>query len=131
MLIGEIAEKLKIPPDTLRYYDRIGLLSPQRQNGLRQYSEEDLQKLKAIVKMKQLLFSLEEIKTILTADAQVEKSVEAGRLDLEAAKAMLSLIRTKHQEAEAMAANIREVKGELARLAAKVEAALREDKKDE
>ncbi len=43
MQISEIAQKYKITPDTLRYYERIGLLPPvtRSRGGNRDYSEED------------------------------------------------------------------------------------------
>lgn len=127
MLIGDISNQFNIPADTLRYYDRIGLLSPRRQGGVRRYSEADLKKLAAIVKMKQLMFSLDEIQIILAADAQIDKELQQARLDRSAAQALLSQIGAKLREVETMQENIEEVKGELARLAAKVKTVLREE----
>lgn len=127
MLIGDISKQFNIPADTLRYYDRIGLLSPRRQGGVRRYSEADLKKLAAIVKMKQLMFSLDEIQIILAADAQIDKELQQARLDRSAAQALLSQIGAKLREVETMQENIEEVKGELARLAAKVKTVLREE----
>lgn len=44
MLISEVSEKYGISPDTLRYYERVGLLPPVRRSksGLCDYSESDL-----------------------------------------------------------------------------------------
>jgi DNA-binding transcriptional MerR regulator len=130
MLIGDVSKQFNIPADTLRYYDRIRLLSPRRQGGVRRYSEEDLKKLAAIVKMKKLMFSLGEIQTILAADAQIDKELQQARLDRSAAQALLNQIGAKIREIETMQENIEEVKGELARLAAKVKTVLLE-KEDE
>lgn len=43
MMISEVREKLVVSPDTLRYYERIGLLPRvnRNQSGIRNYSEED------------------------------------------------------------------------------------------
>ena len=43
MQIAEVAEKYKLTPDTLRYYERIGLLPTvtRTKGGIREYSEED------------------------------------------------------------------------------------------
>ena len=120
-------KQFNIPADTLRYYDRIGLLSPRRQGGVRRYSEADLIKLAAIAKMKKLMFSLEEIQIILAADAQVDKELQQAKLDRSAARALRSQIEAKLQEVKAMEKNIKAVKGELARLAAKVKTALTEE----
>lgn len=42
MTIGEVSEKYDITTDTLRYYERIGLIPavPRKQNGIRDYDEE-------------------------------------------------------------------------------------------
>ena len=54
---------LGIPKDTLRYYDRIGIVSPSRaENRYRAYSKDDLIDLMNIQIMQYADFSLEEIK---------------------------------------------------------------------
>ena len=42
MTIGEVSEKYEITTDTLRYYERIGLIPhvPRKKNGIRDYDEE-------------------------------------------------------------------------------------------
>ena len=54
MYIGEFAEKMGVSLDTLRFYDRIGLLSPERKGNARWYQEEDLKKFKEIQLIKSL-----------------------------------------------------------------------------
>lgn len=41
MTIGEVSEKYEITTDTLRYYERIGLIPPvpRKKNGIRNYDE--------------------------------------------------------------------------------------------
>ncbi|MFC4102601.1 MerR family transcriptional regulator [Paenibacillus xanthanilyticus] len=43
MLIAEVSEKYDISPDTLRYYERIGVIPRVNRNksGIRDYTEED------------------------------------------------------------------------------------------
>ena len=43
MTITEVSQKYGITPDTLRYYERIGLIPPVNRNasGIRDYTEED------------------------------------------------------------------------------------------
>jgi DNA-binding transcriptional MerR regulator len=43
MTIAEVSRKFTIPEDTLRYYERIGLLPPvhRKKSGTRDYQEED------------------------------------------------------------------------------------------
>lgn len=44
MTIAEVSKKLEISADTLRYYERIGLLPPvpRNKNGIRDYDEKSL-----------------------------------------------------------------------------------------
>lgn len=65
--IGEIAKRTGITVRTLHHYDEIGLFSPSRttESGHRLYSDEDLAKLHPILSLRQLGFSLDEIKVML------------------------------------------------------------------
>lgn len=126
MQIGTVSRQLNIPVETLRYYDRIGLVSPARQGGVRQYSPAEIAKIKAVAKMKTLMFSLTEIQTILSVDAQVDRSIATGLPDRKAMKTLRAQILAKHREAEIMAANLREVRAELARMADKIKSVLEE-----
>ena len=42
MTIGEVSEKYELSTDTLRYYERIGLIPPvpRKQNGIRDFDEQ-------------------------------------------------------------------------------------------
>jgi MerR family mercuric resistance operon transcriptional regulator len=67
MRIGELAKSVGVGVETVRYYQRIGLLeAPQKPfGGMRSYSIKDLQKLRFIRRAQQLGFSLEDIQTLL------------------------------------------------------------------
>lgn len=61
--IQEVSQLLEIPKDTLRYYDRIGIVSPSREdNRYRRYSKNDLIDLMNIQIMQYADFTLDEIK---------------------------------------------------------------------
>ena len=66
-LIREIAEKFNLQKDTIRYYDKIGLLKPseRKQNGYRLYSISDFKKLSFILKSKNIGLSLKAIKDLV------------------------------------------------------------------
>lgn len=68
MRVGELAKRTGLTVRTLRYYDEIGLLSPPRQPGsdYRQYGESEINRLQQIASLRQLGFSLDEIREILT-----------------------------------------------------------------
>ncbi len=69
MLIGQLARRSGFSRDTIRYYEKIGLLelpvNTRNPNGYRNYPEEALHILAAIRKYKDLGFTLEEIRELL------------------------------------------------------------------
>jgi DNA-binding transcriptional MerR regulator len=71
--IGEVADLTGTTPRTIRYYEEIGLLpeSEGREQGKRRlYTDDDVQRLQELLRMKDLLgLSLEELKRLATAEA--------------------------------------------------------------
>lgn len=69
MLIGELARESGFSRDTIRYYEKIGLIelprNARKDNNYRDYPAEVLHRLVAIRNLKQLGFTLEEIREIL------------------------------------------------------------------
>ncbi|MEG0390441.1 MAG: MerR family transcriptional regulator [Cetobacterium sp.] len=64
--IGEVSKSTKIPISTLRYYDKVGLLSPTLKNtdtNYRYYNPMQIIILKAISHMRKIGFSIEYIKS--------------------------------------------------------------------
>lgn len=74
MKIGEFKEIVGISIDTLRYYDKIGLLSPQREKGERVYTEEDIIKANTITLLKNIGCSLNEVKKITSLDEKLDSA---------------------------------------------------------
>lgn len=94
--IGELSRLCRIPVKTLRYYDREGLLVPDeidRFTGYRYYSAARLADCNRIISLKELGFSLEEIKKHLAAnkDEDVLAMIEAKRIELEEKSKEISL----------------------------------------
>ena len=66
MAIGEVARGAGVPPSTIRYYERRGLLPlPRRSGGKRRYDPRVLQLLRVIEVSKDAGFSLKEIQQLL------------------------------------------------------------------
>ena len=66
MNIGEVAERSGIPAKTIRYYEDIGLVRPQRSgNGYRAFRDADLHKLAFLGRARALGFSIEDCRTLL------------------------------------------------------------------
>lgn len=66
--IGEVAARSGLTPDTLRYYERLGLLSPagRTSGGFRVYSQQTLERLRFIKQAQALGFTLREIRDLVT-----------------------------------------------------------------
>ena len=67
MLIGKLAAETGVNIETIRYYERVELLSaPARTDGgHRVYDEDHVQRLKFIRRSRELGFSLDDIRTLL------------------------------------------------------------------
>jgi Cu(I)-responsive transcriptional regulator len=67
MNIGTAAERSGLPAKTIRYYEEIGLLKPDRtDNGYRDYSTADIHKLRFLQRSRSLGFSVEECRQLLS-----------------------------------------------------------------
>ena len=67
MNIGSAAEASGLPPKTIRYYEDIGLIAPDRKaNAYRDYSDEHVHKLRFIQRARSLGFSVEDCRQLLS-----------------------------------------------------------------
>ena len=78
MRIGELARSVDVNVETIRYYQRIGLLEvPEKPCGsMRSYNDQDLLRLRFIRHAQQLGFSLEDIRELLALSSADCKRVE-------------------------------------------------------
>ncbi len=68
MLIGELSKKTGFSRDTIRYYEKLGLIQPERQglfNNYKNYTEAIFKRLLAIRKIKGYGFTLQETQNML------------------------------------------------------------------
>ena len=71
--IGKLARDAQVPIDTIRFYEKCGLLQPARRpSGFRDYCQEDLQRLIFIRRARELGFSIEEIGQLLRLEGALE-----------------------------------------------------------
>ncbi len=63
LTIGKVAKQAGLGVETIRFYERVGLLEepPRTDSGYRQYPPETVDKLRFIKRAKQLGFSLKEV----------------------------------------------------------------------
>jgi DNA-binding transcriptional MerR regulator len=88
--ISEMVQAFHLTTRTIRYYEELGLLKPQRtENGNRLYTKKHYAQLKLVLRGKRFGFSLDEIKEMVllfdndrTGEKQLERTVEYGSIKL-------------------------------------------------
>jgi MerR family mercuric resistance operon transcriptional regulator len=97
---GELAEAEEVNFETVRYYERIGLMpKPVRTNGgHRSYGHEHLQQLIFIRRARDLGFSIEEIRSLLALNGSASPCAEVNAI----ASRHLATIREKQAALSAM-----------------------------
>lgn len=78
MQIGDLSRAAGVNIETIRYYERIGVLpKPSREvNGRRTYAEDDARRLGFIRHARDLGFDLTDVRTLLALQEQPEASCE-------------------------------------------------------
>jgi MerR family copper efflux transcriptional regulator len=102
LTIGALAKRAGVAIDTIRYYEREGLLPEptRRPSGYRSYGEGTVAQLRFIRRAKNLGFTLEEIRDLLALSADRQRGVKAVKqraqrrlVDIEARIAELQRVR--------------------------------------
>ena len=90
--IGQLAKAANVNVDTVRYYERRGLIPepPRKMSGYREYSQDYISRIRFVRRAQGLGFSLKEIEELLglrvdsqTVCADVQKRTEEKVLDIE------------------------------------------------
>lgn len=85
MTIAEVSKKYDLTPDTLRYYERIGLLSnvPRTNNGIRDYDEKSCSRIEFIKCMRNAGVEIEILIEYMSLFEKGKSTVEARKKLLE------------------------------------------------
>ncbi len=108
MTIKEIEKELNIPRATVRFYEKEGLLEPSREeNGYRDYSSEDVERIKKIVIFRKIGLSVSDIEDLLDGAAELpgvlDENIANLEKSLEELKGALYLSKKLKEEAVTMA----------------------------
>lgn len=108
MTRGDVADKVDVNPETLRYYERKELIPKPRRSdgGIRLYDESYVERLRFILRAKELGFTLAEIKDLL------ELRVDEGAT----CRDVKARAETKIEEVEARIRDLRRIRDALSRL---------------
>lgn len=81
MRIAEVSEKFGVSTDTLRYYERVGLILPVNRNGsgIRDYTEIDLKRVEFIKCMRSAGLPIEALIEYINLIQQGDSTIEARK----------------------------------------------------
>jgi DNA-binding transcriptional MerR regulator len=110
MRIGELADRVGVPADTVRFYEREGWLPrpPRQPNGYREYVEADVEHLRLLIDLRRLELPLDEA-------AQLASWCHSGHC-ADTSSALPGLIATRRAEVAERLARLRELDDRLANL---------------
>ena len=110
MTIAEVSRRYQLSPDTLRYYERIGLIPAvgRTKSGIRDYSESDCNWVEVIKWMRGAGLPIESLVEYVALFVQGDKTIPARKLLL-------------IEQRQKLAQRISEMQGVLARLDTKIE----------
>lgn len=84
MKINEVEKILEIPKATIRFYEKEGLISPQRnENSYREYSEADVEILKKIVVLRKIGVAVEDVKQVLESNLSLQDALSKNMARLQ------------------------------------------------
>lgn len=108
-LVGEAAKAVHTTSETLRHYDRIGLVKPSKKDEwtkYRYYTEQDIVRLNTVRALQLMDLSLQEIKKVLEYDdlekiidflAQAEKKADEKIATLQYSKSKIQLAKADYE----------------------------------
>lgn len=84
MKTKEVEEKLGLTKYTLRYYEKEGLIHPDKdENGYRNYDEEDIQVLHLIKFLRNINISMDDVKGILCGELSFQECLRVNKIHLD------------------------------------------------
>jgi DNA-binding transcriptional MerR regulator len=104
--IGEVAREFAVTLRTLRFYEDRGLLRPRREGASRFYAALDRNRLRIILKGKQLGFTLTEIRALLGAERDGAADIEE-RLNTQQIADQIGHLERQRAEIETAIARLR------------------------
>ena len=114
--IKETANAMNVSNELLRYYERLGLIHPLRnESGYREYTQQDVEILTGILRYKNMDIPLEQIKTLIyegsldTLEETLSQKIEDFEWNLKKQQAILQSMIDCRRELENVKANLHEI----------------------
>lgn len=105
MKIKDAEEILRVPRGTIRFYEKNGLVHPERrENTYRTYTEEDIRELQKILILRRMRISLDEIRSLQNGAcrlddllAECERKLSAEKADAEKTLRLIRMVSVRHE----------------------------------
>ena len=117
--IGEVAERVGLSLRTVRYYEEMGLVSPEKrtEGGFRLYSENEIERLELIKRMKPLGFTVQEMCELLDSRDALYNSADTGEATAnEARRRMVAYAEAAAERCDALRAQLAQAESLAAQL---------------
>lgn len=116
-LIGDVANLMGLSRDTLRYYEKRGILSSQRgDNGYRYYTDQDISRLISILYQRKMDIRISDMEALCSAESSVdgltsimEKRLEEERQAIRAHQQNIARLQLTQAECEDIRCNLGEI----------------------
>ncbi|MGR6899326.1 MerR family transcriptional regulator [Rummeliibacillus sp. BSL5] len=128
MKIGEFAERTGISKDTIRYYEKIGLLHPEIINKYREYNNNDVILIETIIKLKQTGFSLLEVKMLFDWSKNTDHNKKLTQEEIQNVLQIKEIFQNKYKQIVQTENNIKQIKRVLLNADHKIEQLLERNK---
>lgn len=126
--IGEFAERTGISKDTIRYYEKIGLLQPEIINKYREYNNNDVILIETIIKLKQTGFSLLEVKMLFDWSKNTDHNKKLTQEEIQNVLQIKEIFQNKYTQMVQKENNIKQIKRVLLNADYKIEQLLERNK---
>ena len=126
--ISEFAKCIDLSKDTIRYYEKMGLLHPEIKNKHRDYNEGHIEIISTILKLKQCGFSLQEIKMLFEWSQNTDENDELTEAEIQNVQQLKILFQNKYEQMIQRENEIKQIKQVLLRADYKMEQLLEKNK---
>jgi DNA-binding transcriptional MerR regulator len=120
--VSELAKEVALTPQALRFYEEKGLLKPARSGGARVYTYRDRARLKLILKLRRLGFSLDDVFEYIELYGTGPSGAHQYRVGLQKVNTRLADLQRKRDEIDEIIAELHELYEEAERKLAEAEA---------
>ncbi|QTD40117.1 MerR family transcriptional regulator [Sporosarcina sp. Te-1] len=130
MKIGEFAAYTGSSKDTIRYYEKMGLLQPNIVNKHREYDAEQIELMSAIRKLKHAGFTLQEIKLLFQWLGHLEPDTQLTEEEIQSLEQVRALFQQKQAYMMQREKEIQQIQQVLLRADRKMELLLEKNRRD-